>query len=361
MSVGLHPNVDSAAVSEILEHYYEQGWTDGLPTVPCTETMLDAFLAHTDRDPAEVVLEMPHLNRACTVRLAAINAVMAGCRADYLPVVLAAWDAVRAEGFATAGMWQSTTGIAPLLVVNGPVRSRIGLNSAGNVFGSGVRANATIGRALRLTAINVFGLQPGVLDQSTQGTPAKYTFCIAENEQASPWPSLHEEAGFDAGESTVTAISMRSIAHVEARHAVTAVQLLHDLAGTVARSGGLLQETTSTCLVLSPEHAGLLAAQGWDKPRVRAFLHENAVLTTSELERAGKDALSSQQRLRLPGGHPDARTDERLAEAGGVLRVLASPEAVKVVVAGAPNCGISAVVDGHGVGGAPSSMVAVRA
>ena len=356
-------DVDSAhlhaAVPDILEYCYQRGWTDGLPTVPCTESLLAQFLAATDRDPDEVVLAMPHLNRVCTVRLAAINAAMAGCLPSYLPIVLAAWDAVRTEGFAGAGMWQSTTGIAPLTVVNGPVRDRVELNSRGNVFGSGSRANATIGRALRLTAINVFGLQPGVLDQSTQGTPAKYSFCIGENEEDSPWPALHVEYGFAASQSTVTAISIRSIAHVEARHAMSAEQLMHDFAGTVARTGGLLQETTSTCLVLSPEHARLLAAQGWDKPMVRAFLHEQAVLSEAVLARAGKDALSRQQRLRLPGDHADATPDQRLVASGGAFRVLASPEAVQVVVAGAPNCGISAIVDAHGVGDRTPSIAVI--
>jgi len=141
---------------------------------------------------------------------------------------------------------------------------------------------------------------------------------------------------------------MRSVSHIEARQARTAEQLLHDLADTVARTGALLQDTVSTCLVLSPEHAHLLAGQGFDRPQVRAFLHEHAVVPEEVLVRVGKDGISTQQRLRLPGDHPDAMADPRLEN--GVLRVLSGPEVVHIVVAGAPNCGISAVVDAHDVG-----------
>lgn len=351
------PRVDPVAVEDLLEYSYARGWTDGLPTVPCTEEAVATFLARTDREPDEVLLELRHLNRALTVRLAAINAVMAGCRPQYFPVVLAAFDALREEGYVGAGMWQSTTGLGTMLVVNGPVRTELGFNSGANVLGSGSRANATVGRCLRLVAINVFGLAPGVLDQSTQGTPAKYSLCIAENEEHSPWSGLPQEHGHPAGTSTVTAISMRSVSHVEARQARSAEQLLHDVATTVARTGALLQETVSSCLVLSPEHAHLLAGQGFDRQQVRTFLHEHGVVPVDALVRAGKDGVSTQQRLRLPGDHPDALVDPRLQ--GGALRVFAGPHAVHIVVAGAPNCGISAVVDAHGVGRPAPSIAQV--
>ncbi len=168
------PNTDELvfpgyAVQDAIERCYEKGWTDGLPVVPCTEELLAPFLAQTDRNPDEVLLAMPHLNRTCTLRRAAINAVMAGCRPEYFPTVLAAWDAFRAQGIGTSALWQSTTGSAPFLLVNGPVRERIEVNSKANIFGSGFRANATIGRTIRLTAINAFGLRSGVLDQATPG------------------------------------------------------------------------------------------------------------------------------------------------------------------------------------------------
>ena len=193
------PRVDMDTLRLIQEYYADQGWTDGLPVVPVTDSYLAEFLARTDRAPEDVVFRMDHLDRSCTVRSAAINAAMAGCRPEYFPVVLAAWEALTEEGYAGKGIWQSTTGTAPMLIVNGPIRERLGINSRGNVFGSGFRANATIGRALRLTAINTFGLRPHQLDQATQGTPAKYTCCIAENEEDSPWAPFPVDHGFAAG------------------------------------------------------------------------------------------------------------------------------------------------------------------
>jgi hypothetical protein len=341
------------------EYCYERGWTDGLPVVPCSDALLAEFLAQVDRDPDDVVLAIPHLNRSCTVRSAALNAAMAGCRPEYFPVVLAAWKSLAAEGYVQKGIWQSTTGTAHLLLVNGPVRRRLGMNSHANVFGSGYRPNATIGRTIRLTAMNVFGVRPNVLDQATQGTPAKYTCCIAENEEESPWAPLHAEYGLDANAGAVTAMTMRSVSQLEARHTAHAEQLLYDLAGTAARTGALLHETISTCLVLSPEHAHLLAGQGWDKGQVRQFVYENATCGRDVLERVGKSAVSRQSRWRVPADHPDAVADERLA-GGDDMHVLTSPEAVQVVVAGASNSGVSAVVDTFGPRGDRPCVVAIE-
>jgi hypothetical protein len=219
------PVIDIDELRRVMEEYSERRWTDGLPVMPVTESVLAEFLSQTNWGPDEVLLGMPHLDRECTVRTAAINAAMAGCRPEYFPVVLAAWSALRLEGYVERAIWQSTTGTAPMLLVNGPVRERIGLNSQGNVFGSGFRANATIGRAIRLTAINAFGLRPHELDQATQGNPAKYTACIAENEERSPWTPFHVEHGFDIQASTVTAMTMRSVVHIEARHTTVPEQL----------------------------------------------------------------------------------------------------------------------------------------
>lgn len=358
--VGAGHLLDPAGAQAAIEHCYEKGWTDGLPVVPCSDALLEAFLQEVDRDPEEVVLAMPHLNRSCTVRLAAINAAMAGCRPDYFPVVLAAWESLQTEGYAGKGIWQSTTGTAPMLVVNGPVRERIGMNSQGNVFGSGFRANATIGRAIRLAALNTFGLRPHVLDQATQGTPAKYTCCIAENQEDSPWSALHEEHGLSATDSAVTAMTMRSTIHVEARHTAVAEQLLHDLADTIARTGALLHETISSCLVLCPEHAHLLADSGWHKPEIKAFLFETATCDRATLERVGKGAVSHKTKWRVASDHADAAVDELIEQNAGALRALTSPAALQVVVAGASNSGVSAVVDTFGPRGTSPAITRVK-
>jgi hypothetical protein len=355
------PLVDSAELRTAIEYYAERGWTDGLPVVPATESYVREFLAHTNREPDEAVLAMPHLDRTCTVRLAAINAALAGCLPEYFPVVLAAWDALRAEGYPTKGIWQSTTGTAPFLIVNGPVRERIGMNSAGNVFGSGFRANATIGRAIRLTAINAFGLRPHQLDQATQGTPAKYTMCVAENEEASPWSPLHVQFGFDAADSTVTAMVIRSCIHIEARHTTVPEQLARDVANTVARTGALVHETISSCVVLGPEHAELFAKAGWNKHDLARFVYDNAVLPRTTLAGVGKDAVSKRTRWRLPADHPEAVPDT--ASTTGEpdrVRVLNSPDAVLVMVAGARNAGVSAVAETFGPRGGPPAIARVE-
>jgi hypothetical protein len=354
------PLADAAGIRAAMEYYADQGWTDGLPVVPVTESYLAEFLARTSLHPDDVVLSMPHLNRECTVRLAAINAAMAGCLPDYFPVVLAAWEALAGDGYPVRGIWQSTTGTAPLLVVNGPVRTRIGLNCAGNVFGSGFRANATIGRTIRLTAINVFGLHPHLLDQATQGTPAKYTACIAENEEQSPWPPLHVEHGFDPDDSAVTAIVIRSCVHIEARHTQVPEQLALDIAGTIRRTGALVHETISALVVLGPEHARLFAGAGWGKADVRQFIYDHAANTRADLAAVGKDAVSRHTHWRLPADHPDAMPDQ--ASAGHdpeVVPVLNSPAAVQVMVAGADNSGVSAVIETFGPRGGPPSIAMV--
>ncbi|MGH8868348.1 MAG: hypothetical protein ACRDYU_10170 [Actinomycetes bacterium] len=351
---------DGGAALEAIEHCYAQGWTDGLPVAPCTPDLLARFLDTVDRDPDDVVLDMPQLNRRCTVRLAAINAAMAGCLPEYFPVVLAAWDSVAAEGYAGRGIWQSTTGCGTLLLVNGPVRDRIGLNSRNNVLGAGFRANATIGRAIRLAVVTVFGLRPGELDQATQGTPAKYTCCIAENEDESPWPPLHADHGHGRQESTVTAMTMRSTAHVEARHTVVGEQLLHDLADTVSRTGALLHERLSACLLLGPEHAHMLADQGWTKRGVSEFVYEHAVRTRAALDRVGKGSVSGRTRWRVPHDHPDAVRDDGTGAGPDAVRVVGSPDAVLVAVAGAGNSGVSSVVETFGPRGGSPAMTRVE-
>jgi hypothetical protein len=352
------PVVDADEVRGVLEDYYARGWTDGLPVMPVTESILAGFLAQTSRDPDEVLLAMPHLNRDCTVRLAAINAAMAGCLPEYFPVVIAAWSALNAEGYVPRAIWQSTTGTASILLVNGPVRERLGVNSKGNVFGSGFRANATIGRAIRLTAINAFGLRPGELDQATQGNPAKYSACIAENEQESPWVPFHVEHGFDPAESTVTAMTMRSVAHIEARHTQLPEQLALDIAGTISRTGALIHETISACIALGPEHAALLAHAGWSKDDLRRFVYEHAVNTRETLAAVGKDAVSGKTRWRLSSAHAEAVPDS--TPDADVVRVLGSEQAVQIIVAGAHNAGVSAVIETFGPRGGPPAIAPVE-
>src|SRR5919197_2080407 len=193
-----------AAWVEAVEEYFDRGWTDGLRVVPATAEAVRPFLDVMNLDPADVVISEPVRRRTITAEQVAINAVLAGCRPDYMPVLVAALEAMSDPSFSLHGAITSTGGSAILVVVNGPIRQRLGFNSGTNVFGPGWRANATIGRAIRLITLNCLGAQPGVLDRSTQGHPGKYTYCIAEHEEASPWEPLHVERGFARETSTVT-------------------------------------------------------------------------------------------------------------------------------------------------------------
>jgi hypothetical protein len=340
--------VDAAEVRRAMEYYYERGWTDGLPVIPVTESYLAEFMATTSRDPDEVLIPMPHLNKNLTVRLAAINAALAGCLPEYFSVVLAAWDAFLCDGMVTRSIWQSTTGTAPFVVVYGPARQRIGLNSRGNVWGSGFRANATIGRAIRLGAINGLGLKPHVFDQATQGTPAKYSCCIAENEEDSPWGSLAADNGIGPDDSAVSATVIRSVLHIEARHTMAPEQLAADFADSLCRTGALVRPRASGYVVLNPEHARLLDKHGWSKDDVRAAIAEQGWRTYRDLARTGKEAIADGTGWRLPADHPDARPQEPPEDPDTPVQLIASPDAVQIVVAGAPNAGVSSIVETFG-------------
>ncbi|MCS7172310.1 MAG: hypothetical protein N0A24_02685 [Armatimonadetes bacterium] len=312
---------------EAIEYCYERGWTDGLPVVPPAEEFVEEFLAQVDRDPEEVVFAQEHLGRKCTVRLAAANAVMAGCRPEYFPVVLAMLEAVR-DLPVSRGLFQSTTGQAVLVVLNGPIRQELGFNGSDNVFSPGDRANATVGRALRLVIMNALGIRPHAFDQSTQGTPAKYSFCIAENEEESPWEPLHVERGFGKEESTVTVAWARGTMPVEQRDSKQPEHILLNIADSMSYGGGYFPSPRGhgSIVVMGPEHAQLIAQAGWSKRQVREFLWEHFGRRAGELRRLAKDG----------GLDPD------LSDAAFV-RFASGPEAITLVVAGARNAGVSTV------------------
>lgn len=351
--------VDVAEFRRVQEYYQERGWTDGLPVVPVTASYLSEFLAFTARDPSEVLIDMPHLNKALTVRLAAINAALAGCLPSYFPVVLAAWDAFARDGMVARSIWQSTTGTAPFSVLFGPLRTALGFNSRGNVWGSGFRANATVGRAIRLGAINGLGLKPHEFDQATQGNPAKYSCFIAEDEEDSPWPSLAVDNGIAPTESAVTSTVIRSVLHIEARHTIVPEQLAKDLADSFCRTGALVRPNASGYVVLNPEHARLFDKHGWSKRDVRQAIVDAAWRTYRDLEAAGKEAVAGGTGWRLPANHPDAIPQEAPADLDTHVQLMQSIDAVQIVVAGAPNAGVSSVVETFGARDLPPSVVKV--
>ena len=192
------------SASEAIEFYFDQGWTDGLPVVPPTIEQVSRFLDHVGLQPAEILGTEPTTGRVVTAEKVAINAVMAGCKPEYFPVVVAAVEAVCQREFNLHAVTVSTMGSAVLVVVNGPIRDALELNSGVGAFGPGHRSNATIGRAVRLVIANVTGAVSGEVDKGTLGHGGKYSWCVAEAEETSPWQPLHVERGIPLAESAVT-------------------------------------------------------------------------------------------------------------------------------------------------------------
>jgi hypothetical protein len=309
-----------------LETWFDKGVTDGLPVIPPTRERVARMLAGTARDGAELVGEVaPNYGRA-TVEKIAINAVMAGCRPEYLPVVLAAVEAACDPAFALHGMSTSTHFSAPLIVVNGPIRERIGVNCSFGVFGPGFRANATIGRALRLIMINLGGVKPGETSMSTFGHPGRYTYCIGEFEEASPWPPLAAERGVPAGQSAVTLFAG------EAPHGISdhASRTARELAGSLGWSMSALWNIkhfplySHTMLLVGPEHARTFAEEGWSKEDLRRQIHDTVRVPYRTLLPDADNGEGTNLRF---GKGPKPQPDELISK-------FPSPADLHVVVAG---------------------------
>lgn len=277
--------VEIAALEDEFEAMDARGWTDGLPVVPPTEARVLRMLAGTQRPPDEVLGAIPPDNVECTVEKAAINAVMAGCKPEYLPVVLAAVEASCMEAFGMHGVLATTYFVGPVVIVNGPLAKAIGMNSGGNVFGQGSRANATIGRALQLVIRNVGGGRPGEVDRATFGTPGKYTFCFAEDEAGSPWESLAVEQGYASDVSTVTLFAGGGVQPIIDQKSRTPESLAKSFALSLLAVGHhKLALATDAFLVISPEHSRVFRAAGWSKARLKDELY-------TLLERPGSDLI----------------------------------------------------------------------
>jgi hypothetical protein len=301
---------------EGVEAYFERGWSDGLPVVPATADAVRMFLEAVGLEPSAVVLTEPVRRRTISAEKIAINAVLAGCRPEYMPVLIAALVAMADPAFTLHGAITSTGGSATLVVVNGPIRSRLGFNSGTNVFGPGWRANATVGRAIRLITLNCLGAQPGVLDKSTQGHPGKYSYCIAENEEENPWVPLHVEYGFAREASTVTVFAAEAPHNVLSHYGETADAILVSLGDTMASLGSF--SPGQSFVVLAPEHVKILARDGWTKARIKEDLYARARRTRADLKRGGKLAgaveAGDETRWVHRGNGPD---DIHLVVAGG--------------------------------------------
>ncbi|HSQ05115.1 MAG TPA: hypothetical protein VLN59_13815 [Burkholderiales bacterium] len=278
-----------ASYDEVNDYFYERGWTDGLPIVPPTEPRVQAMLGGMPwRGADELINIVPPKMGHATLRQIAVNAAMAGCKPEYLPVVVAALQAVSEPEYGLAHRQTTTHAGAPLVIVNGPIVQRLRINCGRGLFGPGWRANATIGRALRLILVNIGGAGPGV-DASQTGHPGKYTYCIGEFEAANPWEPLHVERGFQRDQSVVTVVN------AEAPHSMTENiqtdpdEIMRTFASCMATLGvNNLYSQGHPILVMGIEHAQHIAAAGWSKRDVQQALFERARQPWGLMKNRGK-------------------------------------------------------------------------
>jgi hypothetical protein len=329
-----------------IEEMWRRGWTDGLPVVPPTRARVAAML--DGRDGAEILGSVPPVGGELTLERLAACAVLAGCAPVHFPVVRAAVEAALDEAFNLHGVQNTTHAAAPIVIVNGPARHAVGMNVGSNALGFGNRANATIGRALRLVMCLTGGGTPGGLDQSTLGGPHKLGLCFGENEEASPWEPLHVEHGYDPQESTVAVVCGEAPAGISDHYSQTPEGLAATLTAGLqsAWASTWYPLGTETVLVLCPEHATTLGEAGWSKQDLRTWIFEHAVRTAGDLRRSGSGELTPLVPL----------TEDDDTPIGKFL----SPEEIVIVVAGGAAGRFSAMIApwvGFGLG---STMVTRR-
>ena len=281
----------SGSISQVNDYFYDQGWTDGLPIVPPTEDLVLEMLEACSMSGSSVLGRIPPLDGTVTVEKVAINSVMAGCKPDYFPVVLAAVKAVLQPQFNVGSITTTTGGAAPVVVVSGPVADRLEIHGGTAVFGSGHRANATIGRALRLTMRNLGGAMAATMEKSTHGWPGKYTMCFSENQDANPWEPLHEEMGYKPSDSTVMVLASRGIHTLVESSQETGRGVLETMVGSMTAGGisgySFQSWGASVLILLGPEHAAEIAADGFGRKEIKDYLFENVRMPMGKIKNRG--------------------------------------------------------------------------
>jgi hypothetical protein len=314
------------AADDAHEALQRAGWTDGLPVRLPTAAAVRRMLDANGLDAEDGIGVLPPVWGEATYGRIAANAVMAGCLPEHLPIVIAALRAMLDQRFNMHGVQCTTHVVAPLILINGPIRSEVGVNCGHNCLGQGTRANAVIGRAARLAMVNIGGAVPGSLDKATFGHPGKYTYCFGENEENSPYPPFHTTRGFDAEQSTVTVFPGEAPHNIN-NHSSDPMELLGAVAHTMATLGNNnMYVSGEVMLVLGLDHAGLLKAAGFQRHNVQEFLFENARLTVGELRGHGMYAHDIARNL-WP------RWVDRRDDAARVP-IVRSPKDFHVVVAG---------------------------
>lgn len=312
---------------QAVDYCHEQGWTDGLPVNPPTREAVDRMLSGTFRDPHELIALVPPKWGRATVERIAANAVMAGCKPEYMPVILAALDALMDDRFNLHGV-QCTTHVAtPFVVINGPLAKELGFHGGHNCFGNGFRANASVGRAVRFIMTNLGGAAPGVLDKATFGHPGKFSYCVAENEEASPWEPYSVARGFTPTDSTVTVFAAEAPHNINNHGSDDPYSLLYTVAHTMATLGTNNIYLGADCfLVFGQEHANILARDGWNRRHIQQYLFEHARRPIHELKVGGMYGKDLHRNL-WP------RWIDR-SDMNAMVPVVRQPEDIQIMVAG---------------------------
>ena len=299
-----------------------RGWSDGLPLIPPTEQRVEAMLAGVSRDPLSVVGVLAPRQGEATVHAIAVNAVMAGCRPAQLPIVVAAIAGLADPAFNLPGVNATTHPCGVFVLVSGPAARAAGVHGGAGCFGPAYPANVAIGRAVRLVLLNVAGATPGSGDRATQGTPAKLAFCATEREDASPWPPFHTTRGLRAGDSAVTVFAAEAPHNIQDHASNTADGVLRTVAGAMGQAGSNnLWLGGEPLLAFGPEHAATVAAEGWTREQVQAYLHAEARYPSDRLSPEFRE-LVSLRRQAIDAEQP--------------LPIADAPESIHIIVAGGP-------------------------
>lgn len=295
---------DIEAAYEFCEN---NGFGDGLPVIPPTVERVDRMLMFCDRPRDKPIMTVaPSYGEATPVRIAA-NAVMAGCRPEYFPIVMLALEAMGEDSYNLYGVQATTHPCTPLIIVNGPIARELQINSGFRAFGAGPRSNASIGRAVHLSLLNIGGAKPGVGDMATAGTPAKYSYCISENEAESPWEPLNIEEGFPSEATTVTVVAAEGPHNVNDHESTSGEGILKTIAGTVAITGSNnAHHDARPVIALCPEHAATIAGSGFSKADVKRYLHENARVPLSKFS---TENVERRLRKKFPERYANAGLD----------------------------------------------------
>ena len=320
----------------ITDYFHAQGYTDGLPIIPPTEARVLRMLSGTKRRADESLGLMPPAVQHATIEKIAINAVMAGCKPAYMSVLIAAVELMLERDWMLDSMQSTTNPLTPMLIINGPIRERIGLNCGIGVMGPGWQANATIGRAIRLMMLNIGGAKPGEVDKCTQGFVGKYTLCIGENEEESPWESYHVRHGFAAGDSVVTAVGVNSSDNIH-DSSDRWEDLIKTLTGSLISPGtaNFVDPMSTPVIALNPLHAQILAGAGFTPQSLQEHIFQKC--------RLPGDGLSVRRAVLRRGEHGSA-----LFHVDGTIPFANWAENIKIVVTGGMTGGQSCyLANGH--------------